>query len=275
MLGVALVFAGAAAMADTGADTPKRVVSINLCTDQLALMLADKGQLISVTKMSQDPRSSAMAEAANTVPANASRAEEVFAMNPDLVLAGAYSSYATVQMLQRLGVRVEVFKAASSMAEIRSGITRMGAVLGQQDRATEMLAGFDAELARLSDAPAHRPRAALYFANGYTTGEATLTGQIVQAAGFANISSEQGFAAGGFLPLEKLALTNPDVVITGQPYRGASRAEAVMHHPVIERLKSRATVAAITDRDWVCGTPFVLRAVAEMRDLRLSMEPAK
>lgn len=257
------------------AEAPRRVVSINLCTDQLALMLAAPGQVISVSKMSQDARGSAMADAASALPANSARAEEVYAMAPDLVLAGTFSSRATVQMLERLGVRVEKFNAASSMDEIRSSITRMGAVLGRQDRAAALLAEFDTELARLSDAPAQRPRAALYFANGYTTGEATLAGQIVHAAGFANIATEEGFAAGGFLPLEKLALTGPDVVITGQPYRGASRAEDVMRHPVIERLKSSAATASVTDRDWVCGTPYVLRAVAAMRDVRLSMEARK
>ncbi len=257
------------------AGAPERVVSINLCTDQLALMIADEGQLVSVSKLSQDARGSAMAEAASALPANAARAEEVFAMAPDLVLAGTFSSRATVQMLERLGVRVEKFSAASSMGDIRAGIIRMGEVLGRQDRAAELLADFDTELARLSDAPARRPRAAMYFANGYTTGEATLAGQIVHTAGFANIATEEGFAAGGFLPLEKLTLTEPDVVITGQPYRGASRAEDVMRHPVIDRLKGRAATASVTDGDWVCGTPFVLRAIASLRDMRLEMEAAQ
>ena len=42
---------------------PRRVVSINLCTDQLAMMLAAPGQLVSVSQLAGDPHSSAMAEA--------------------------------------------------------------------------------------------------------------------------------------------------------------------------------------------------------------------
>ena len=57
----------AALMVTSAADAqtaPLRVVSMNLCTDQLAMMLADEGQLISVSDIATDPNMSPMAEAA-------------------------------------------------------------------------------------------------------------------------------------------------------------------------------------------------------------------
>ena len=42
-------------------EAPARVVSMNLCTDQLAMLLAAPGQLLSVSKLARDPMSSAMA----------------------------------------------------------------------------------------------------------------------------------------------------------------------------------------------------------------------
>ena len=57
----------AALMVTSAADAqtaPLRVVSMNLCTDQLAMMLADEGQLISVSDIAIDPNMSPMAEAA-------------------------------------------------------------------------------------------------------------------------------------------------------------------------------------------------------------------
>jgi iron complex transport system substrate-binding protein len=60
-------------------------------------------------------------------------------------------------------------------------------------------------------------------------------------------------------------------VITGRRYPGASRSEAVMAHPVIRILQHETTGASLTDRDWICGTPHVLRAIEGMRDLRLRM----
>ncbi|MGB0498119.1 MAG: ABC transporter substrate-binding protein, partial [Rubricella sp.] len=68
-----------------------RVVSINLCTDILVLQLADPGQIAALTFLATDPRSSILAEEAAGFPLIRGRAEEVFALDPDLVLAGAFS----------------------------------------------------------------------------------------------------------------------------------------------------------------------------------------
>jgi len=67
----------AALMVNSAADAqtaPLRVVSMNLCTDQLAMMLADKGQLISVSAITTDPNMSSMAEAARAYPINHAQA---------------------------------------------------------------------------------------------------------------------------------------------------------------------------------------------------------
>ena len=90
------------AAAPAFADAPARVVSINLCTDQLALMLAAPGQLVSVTAFAQDPRQSATAAEAAALPANHARAEEVYLLAPDLVLASDFTAPATLAMLLSL-----------------------------------------------------------------------------------------------------------------------------------------------------------------------------
>ena len=61
---------------------------MNLCTDQLAMLLADPGQLVSVSHMALDPLSSAMVEEAEAFTINRGGAEQVYLMRPDLVLAG-------------------------------------------------------------------------------------------------------------------------------------------------------------------------------------------
>ena len=65
----ALAFAGSLAL-PAFAEAPGRVVSINLCTDQLAMMLAAPGQLVSVTYLAQDPRASVMTAEARAYPVN-------------------------------------------------------------------------------------------------------------------------------------------------------------------------------------------------------------
>jgi iron complex transport system substrate-binding protein len=244
------------------AEAPARVVSINLCTDQLALAVAAPGQLVSVSRLSQDPRSSAMAGAAARLPANASRAEDVYLRRPDLVLASTFTSRATISMLRRLGVPVVEVAPATSLADVSARLRQVGAALGRDAAAAAAARRFEADLAALRATLAQRPRAALYGANGYTRGDSTLAGDILRAAGFANVATELGLPHGGHLALEQLVMAAPDLVVSGQPHRGAARAEAVLAHPALVALDGPRDAA--TDRDWICGTPHVLRAVRRM-----------
>jgi len=264
-LGVALFSATSFAVS---ADAPTRVVSMNLCTDQLAMLLADEGQLISVSHIAFDPLASPMVEQAAQYRMNHGQAEQIFAMQPDLVLAGDYSDPYTIGLLRRLGVEVVQFPMELDFDDIRANILKMGDVLEREDAARQMMARFDADLAALGTIAAARPTALLHYANNYTSGDKSLAHRILLAAGFANATTEAGITVAGSVPLEKLVLLMPDLVISGQAYPGASRAEEVLDHPALRRLQDKQSGATLTDAEWVCGTPFVLRAVARLVDIR-------
>jgi len=265
-----LLFAAAAPFAAAAGDLtppsrPARVVSINLCTDQLAMLLAAPGQLLSVTWLARDPALSAMAEQARAYPVNRGRAEEVFLMAPDLVLADLWTAPDTISMLTRLGIPVVQFPPGESMADIRANILRMGEVLGQPDRAADLAAAFDARLAALTADRGRRPRAATWAANAYASGPRSLTGAILDAAGYDNVAAEYGISYGGTLPLEALVAARPDIVITGRGGPGVSRSEEVLRHPALAGLP---VVAGLSDADWTCGTPFALDAVERLAAYR-------
>ncbi|WP_233270622.1 ABC transporter substrate-binding protein [Chachezhania sediminis] len=241
---------------------PARVVSMNLCTDQLAMLLAAPGQLLSVSWLARDPRSSAMPEEAEAYPFHHGGAEEIFLLNPDLVIAGRYTGRATVAMLERLGIPVLIVDPARSLDDVRDRIAEVGAALGRAEEADRLIAGVDARLASLrAAAPAIRKRAAIYAARGYTSGPASLSGAILDAAGLDNVAAEAGFAGGGQLPLEQLVMLDPDLVVLPTRWPAASVAEEILDHPALRSLQARARVAPLTDSDWVCGTPAVLNAV--------------
>ena len=250
-------------------EPPRRVVSMNVCTDQLAMMLADGKQLLSVSHLAHDPRVSAMVHEAENYRINHGFAEEIYLMEPDLVIAGRYSTQATVNMLERLGIPVVVLEPASRLADVPKRIRQLGEVLGRELRATDVITAYKRDLAALRAKPQQRPRAALYYANGYTSGDKSLAGEIVDAAGFINIAAEKGYGAGSMklMPLEVLALSNPGIVITGQRYPGSSRAEEILDHPVVNMLRRGRGAGSVTDRDWICGTPHVLQAVRELNQI--------
>lgn len=274
-LGLWLGLAVAAAASDGAEAAPARVVSINLCTDQLAMMIAAPGQLHSVTNLASDPRVSAMVAEAAAYPPNRGGAEDIYLMRPDLVLAGRYTAQPTVAMLRRLGIPVVVFDPALSLDDVRDRMHQMGRALGQEAEAARAVARFDARRAALRDAVARRPSAALYYANGYTAGDRSLAGEILAAAGFENVAVAAGLSAGGRMPLEILALAAPEALVTARPYPGASRAEDILDHPVVRALREGRAAGAFADRDWICGTPHVLGAIEALSDLRRALPPER
>lgn len=247
------------------ADGSKRVVSINVCTDQLAILLAEEGQLQSVSYLSQDPELSAMAAKARQLPANHAQAEEVFLMNPDLVLAGTFSSRATVGLLRRLGVRVEEFAPARSFNDIEGHLRRMGELLGRQAEASREIDKMKAALAAIQQ-PVHRKTVALYYANSYTSGRGTLVDEAVRLAGLDNLADKAGVSGSAPLSLEKLVLEKPDILVRGSRDRAPALAFENFEHPALRALEKQARAVTIADNLTVCGGPFSVEAVGELAE---------
>lgn len=262
-----------AAVAWAARAAPARVVSMNLCTDQLALALADPGQIVSLSHFATDPGMSVHWKQAEGFPLNYGGAEEISILRPDLVLADTWSNPDTIRMLKTLGIRVAQLPPSTSLPEIRARITEMGALLGHPERAAKMLADFDARLAAIKR-PAKGLRAAVIGPSGYGYGPRTLEGQILALAGFDNVVGGPGLDWGGRLPLEDLVMDHPDLVIIGgsQGGMGTSRAQSVLDHPVLRDLPS---VRGLRDARWTCGAPAMLGAVSDLAALGREIEHDK
>ena len=245
---------------------PARVVSMNVCTDQLALLIAAPGQLVALSPLATDPEMSALAGLAAGLAQTTGGAEDIYLRGPDLVLADVWSDPGTLAMLARLGVPVEQFSPGVSVPDIRAKILRMGEVLGRDAVAQAVLADFDAQLAALAR-PAPGLRAAVYGPGGYGYGPATLEGQMLALAGFDNIVSGPGLDWGGRLDLERLVLAAPDLVVLGAA--GASRAEEMLAHPALTGLP---LAVGLRDARWVCAAPAMLGAIADLAAMGRQIE---
>ena len=68
---------------------PQRVVSINLCADQLLVALAAPGQIAALSPLARDKRLSYVAGAARSLPVHRGTAEDIVKTQADLVLIRA------------------------------------------------------------------------------------------------------------------------------------------------------------------------------------------
>lgn len=262
----ALALSGLAWAAPARAEPPPaRVVSINVCTDQYAMLIAGAGQLHSVSHLASDPSSSVMVEEAKAFAVNHGLAEEVFLMRPDLVLAGTYTARATVDLLRRLGFRVELFDPVSDFDDVREQMTRVGALLQRGERAAELVAELDAGLADLSTGATGKT-AISWSSNSFATGAGTFTDAVMQAAGLTNILTERGIHGGARVPLETLLTEKPDLVVTGTvAYDRPALAQENFSHPAFRGYFGADRRVGVPDAYWICGAPFTLEAVRILR----------
>ena len=270
-LAAALVAAAiTGSVSQVAADDAPRVMSLNVCTDQLVLALAEPDRIVSLSVLSDDPDYSYLRAEAEAFPKNSGVAEEVFIARPDSVVTGTYSLHNTTQLLRHLGMRVEEFGYTQTLGTIAGDIRRMGAILGQQARADAMASAFERDLEALTvPADAPRPTAVIFGQNGVATGAGTLADSVLSAAGFRNLAAERGFSGLAPYPLELLLIDRPDVVLLSARLEDApALADQVTRHPAIAASGAVAATGIVPRGSWGCGGPFTLEAVRALRALR-------
>lgn len=253
-----------------GNPAPRRIVSLNLCLDPIVLALVPRERIAALSFVAADPLLSPIASELRGVRLVKGGAEEVLALDPDLVLAGDYSTPATVSLLQRLGRRIEVVPIASDLAGIRAAVRQVAAAVGERERGEVMIQAFDAQLAAASLPAAGRvPTAAVYQLNGIVSDTGTLVDEVLRAAGFANHAVRLPLGPGGRVGLETLIATPPDLLVLGQEassYRTAG-ADNLRHPALADLMRHRASVL-MPMQLWLCGTPHVADAVALLAGAR-------
>jgi iron complex transport system substrate-binding protein len=231
----------------------ERVVSLNLCTDQLLVLLAPE-KIAALSSLARDPSLSFVAKQAAQLPLVRPYAEAVLRLRPDLVLAAPYGAQTTLALLEARGLPVFRIGLATSFADIRAQIRSVAAALGEAERGEALIAEMDRRLADLpGEDPSRRgpPRKALAWeARGYTAGPGTLADAVLRAAGLENASD------GRRIGLEALLAHPPDLLVVAPPAAYPSLATDLLRHPATAAIPRRFVPPALT----ICAGPFTVEA---------------
>jgi iron complex transport system substrate-binding protein len=251
---------------------PRRVVSINLCSDQLLLLLADPRQVASVSHLATQPASSFVAEQAAQYPLNHARLEEIIGLRPDLVLTSSNINPRLTSTLELLGFELFSLSHSHTIKEIIGDIRRLAARLGREQRGEALITQMQQRL-HSSDDPAipHRPTALFYQPRGYTSGAKTLQNEALRLAGWRNPAAEEGIEGYRQVPLEQIILWQPDTLFTStysESSRGLSLAERQLQHPALKRLLGKRPMLEIPYRYWICPGPMLAEAVTLLREAK-------
>ena len=246
---------------------PVRVMSINLCTDQLLLALLPPSRITSVTWLSREPGGSVMARAAARVPVNHGLAEEVLAQKPDLVLAGSFATPGVRSVLKRLGYALVEVDEATSIDGIRRITRQVAGAVGERARGEAMIADMDAKLADLARDPGPPIPVVAWDRDGFSAGPGTLYDAVLTRAGARNLA-RSGLVAGRRKPdVEILLQANPALILQGSGSEpGASLGDDVTRHRLVRRYWGNRLLR-FPQAYYVCGTPRIADGATRLRTL--------
>jgi len=234
---------------------PERVVSLNLCADQLLVLLLPRERIAALSPLADDPTLSAVADRARGIPRVRPAAEAVLPLAPDLAVAGPWGGAGAAGALARRGVPVLRLGLAESFDAIEEQLLRVGEAVGEIDKALAIAGEMRDALAAIGQREGERPRALVWQARGFAPGRGTLADAVLAAAGFANAAPYAGY---GFVPLERLLADPPDLLVTAPPGGPASLSTAVTHHPALAA--AGIPRAAVDPALLACGSPYAARA---------------
>ena len=256
------------------ADALPSVASINLCSDQLVLSIADPAQVRSVSWLAADPHESMLHEEARRHPLNYGSAEEILRLAPDVVVAGVFTNTFTRRLLRELGHHVVDVVPADSIADIERNLRQVGAALEREARADALIAEMRVELRALARARRATPVSAVVVRpGGFTVGARTLADELLRLAGLRNVAAEGGLDRWGSLSMETLLRTSPAMLVfTDYRPKQSSLANLVLEHPALSRLARRTTTVSIAGKYWACGLPESLHSV-ELLQIALRQSP--
>lgn len=259
--------------AQDAAPKPQRIVSLNLCTDQLLLELVGRERIASISFLATDPEFSAVAGRAKGIPANRGLAEEIVPLRPDLVLAHKYAARQSVAMLQRLSIRVVEIDLPENLATVKTQIATVAEAVGETARGQAMIADIERRLASLPLSSPPRPTAAIYEPSGYAFGANSLADAILQAAGFDNLAAKLGIGGYAQLGMETLLASPPDVLVVDDTASDRrSMAQQFLDHPALRQRFAGERKVAVPRRLWICGGSSVAEAAELLAQARVMSE---
>jgi iron complex transport system substrate-binding protein len=125
-----------------------RIASMNVCTDQLLIPLADPEQILGLSRYSRDRFESWAADDAQRFRILSGGAEDILVLRPDVVVASLFDKRSTRELLKQKGLRLAEFAVPRNLEEAKAQIRQMGEIAGHPDRADAEIARLDAAIAR-------------------------------------------------------------------------------------------------------------------------------
>jgi iron complex transport system substrate-binding protein len=225
---------------------------MNVCTDELLVPLADREQIVGLSRFSVMARTGN----AEPFPTLSGGAEDLLVLRPDVIVASLFDKRSTRELLKAKGLHLVEFPLPRNIDEVKAQIREMGEITRHPDRAAAEIARLDAALARARQAVGDKHYRVLQLSRrGWVDGSSSFIGSLLTETGLVNTAGEFGFTSGGFASLEAIVNVKPDLLVVSQA-GGIARDEghAFLLHPALERFYPPEKRIVIPEALTECGS---------------------
>jgi len=257
LLAISLALAAPGAAASQGGAAPRRAASLNLCTDELLLLLAAPDQIVSVTHLAQQEAETPLWRQARRYRANDGSLLSVAPLRPDLVVTMGGGGRDRRRIAERLGMRTLDLPFAQSLGDVGDSIRRLALALGRPQAGAALLRRITM---LLKSRPAAGADTIWLGGGGRTVSASGLEAQWMALAGM-----RQRAMRGDRVSLETLMVAPPAILLRSDYRQGQySNGQRWLAHPAARRPLG-ARIIATDGRRWTCMGPLLIDEIARLR----------
>ena len=198
---------------------PHKIISLALASDEILAALCDKSDLFGLSSLADDKFYSNITDFAASIPHKYSGKdlEKIIQAQPDLVVTASWADARDISRLRAAGIAVYTFKISDNLDDIRSLITTMGKLSGENAKASALLANMNSKLATIGTACAEQAhkrqlRGLLTDNLFYVFGKNTLSAQLLDVCHIQNIADKIGVSGVQNVSKERIVAAQPDMI---------------------------------------------------------------
>lgn len=242
------------------------VMSLDYCSDQYVLSLADREQIIALSEAAEDLYSYHR-ERAKGIAKSGSTIAEVVMAKPDIAIQTYTAAARMGEITQRVGVKLLNTNYGRDVDTMFENMAIIAQTIGQQGKADILISDYRKRLTNISNSAKSNLKVAYLTPGGFTAGAGTFVDDIIKLSGFDTYASAHNYQGWLPLPLEDMIMGPPDVIITSfydSNMTNQSRWSLGRHDHLLNMMENIPTIH-LPGALMACDGLFLIEAAEQIR----------
>lgn len=205
-------------------EKPTKIVSTTLAVDEFLVDLVAPENILAVTQISTDASISNVAGKTDAIETKFETvtAEQVLALNPDLVIIPSYVSGEVLDQIESAGITTYQVVDDSTFEGILKTVETIGQIVGEEEKAAALVTDIKKRIDTLeanAEKVETKPRVLYYTEYLSSVTDNTTIGEMINLAGGTNVITEAGIVGDSYpdypnVSKEVLVELKPEIIFT-------------------------------------------------------------